>query len=278
VHHFKILTDDADRYFMWTIKFRSLNALVKHHATASVCRSEDNMFLFRALSKEGKLVPALAWSTKTHASMPTTVRSAVMTVLLIHTRALELNVQQPHECVPPGGADSVTTAASMSAATATAASGPNSSYAAITTSFPSTIGIFACPPMNIDDGGPAPAVLAHTDDASAHRFGRLAAVLSTVPSEMVLIILGFLSTSDHETSSSVESQPRDQTSVADRGKAFGVTAQYDFAPEEVGELQFQKGDLVEVTDASDNHWWRGTFGGKVGLFPATYVKKTPEPT
>ena len=281
VQHWKVLRDDHGKYFTWTTKFKSLSALVKHYATASVSRCED-IFLFRALSKEGKIVPALAWSIKTHASMPKTVRSAVMTMLLIQHRAQELKRQQPHGHAQPGGADSATTAVSMSATAVTAATALETSYAAITTSFPSTISIFACPPMSIDDGGPAPVVLSHVDDANSHKVGGLAALLSTVPCEMVLAILGFLSTS--ETRSSVESQPhvqRDRSTIADytdRGntvETFAVTAQYNFVPQEAGELRFEKGDLIQVTDASDNNWWRGAFGGKAGLFPATYVRKNP---
>ena len=269
VQHFTILTDDRGMYFLWVIKFKSLDALVKHHATASVSRSED-VFLLRAL---GAKETVIAWSIRTHASMPKTVKTAVMTMLLIQHRAQCQQLQQPYDAfhAQPGGADPATNAVIMSATTtaATAAATLHSSYAAITISFPSTISIFACPPMSTDDGPPRPDVL-HLDDASAHIFGELAALLSTVPCEMVLTILGFLTTSD--TSSSTEWKPHAQTSIADDQKTFSVTAQYNFEPQEVGELRFERGDLIEVTDAGDDDWWVGTFGGKAGMFPATYVK------
>ena len=38
------------------------------------------------------------------------------------------------------------------------------------------------------------------------------------------------------------------------------------------ELSLREGDLVEVLDQEDNHWWKGLLNGKVGLFPSNYVK------
>ena len=50
-----------------------------------------------------------------------------------------------------------------------------------------------------------------------------------------------------------------------------VQALYDFTPQEFGELEFRRGDVITVTDKSDQHWWTGEVGNKRGLFPATYV-------
>lgn len=50
-----------------------------------------------------------------------------------------------------------------------------------------------------------------------------------------------------------------------------VQALYDFTPQEVGELEFKRGDVITVTDRSDQHWWHGEIGHRKGLFPATYV-------
>ncbi|XP_030760624.1 protein enhancer of sevenless 2B [Sitophilus oryzae] len=50
-----------------------------------------------------------------------------------------------------------------------------------------------------------------------------------------------------------------------------VQALYDFTPQEVGELEFNRGDVITVTDRSDQHWWHGEIGHRRGLFPATYV-------
>ncbi len=40
VQHFKVLRDGAGKYFLWVVKFDSLNQLVKYHRTASVSRSQ----------------------------------------------------------------------------------------------------------------------------------------------------------------------------------------------------------------------------------------------
>ncbi|CAB4057334.1 GRB2 [Lepeophtheirus salmonis] len=39
---------------------------------------------------------------------------------------------------------------------------------------------------------------------------------------------------------------------------FLVQALYDFIPQEVGELEFRRGDVINVTDKADRHWvgWR----------------------
>lgn len=50
-----------------------------------------------------------------------------------------------------------------------------------------------------------------------------------------------------------------------------VQALYDFQPQEPGELEFRRGDVITVTDRSDQHWWHGEIGARKGLFPATYV-------
>lgn len=50
-----------------------------------------------------------------------------------------------------------------------------------------------------------------------------------------------------------------------------VQALYDFHPQEPGELEFRRGDVITVTDRTDQHWWNGEIGNRKGLFPATYV-------
>lgn len=41
VQHFKVLRDGAGKYFLWVVKFNSLNALVEYHRTSSVSRSQQ---------------------------------------------------------------------------------------------------------------------------------------------------------------------------------------------------------------------------------------------
>ncbi|CAG0922541.1 unnamed protein product [Notodromas monacha] len=52
---------------------------------------------------------------------------------------------------------------------------------------------------------------------------------------------------------------------------FVVRAMYDFTPQEVGELEFRRGDLITVIDQTDQNWWTGEIDGRSGFFPATYV-------
>ncbi|XP_071797799.1 growth factor receptor-bound protein 2-like [Asterias amurensis] len=40
VQHFKILTDGSFKYFLWVVKFRSLNELVEYYKTSSVSRTQ----------------------------------------------------------------------------------------------------------------------------------------------------------------------------------------------------------------------------------------------
>ncbi|KAG5673098.1 hypothetical protein PVAND_003172 [Polypedilum vanderplanki] len=50
-----------------------------------------------------------------------------------------------------------------------------------------------------------------------------------------------------------------------------VQALYDFTAQESGELDFRRGDVITVTNRSEEHWWTGEIGSRKGLFPAIYV-------
>ncbi|XP_071953295.1 growth factor receptor-bound protein 2-like [Antedon mediterranea] len=52
-----------------------------------------------------------------------------------------------------------------------------------------------------------------------------------------------------------------------------VRANFDFIPQEDGELSFSMGDIIEVLDDSDSNWWKGKLGGREGMFPTPYVSK-----
>lgn len=53
-----------------------------------------------------------------------------------------------------------------------------------------------------------------------------------------------------------------------------ASALFDFAGEDVGDLAFQEGDLLEVVDSSDSDWWKGKLKGvgKIGSFPSNYAE------
>ncbi|VDP16871.1 unnamed protein product [Soboliphyme baturini] len=50
-----------------------------------------------------------------------------------------------------------------------------------------------------------------------------------------------------------------------------VQAMFDFTPQEAGELEFKRGDIITVTDKSDENWWEGMLKNQKGMFPSTYV-------
>jgi growth factor receptor-binding protein 2 len=58
VQHFKVLRDGAGKYFLWVVKFNSLNQLVDYHRTSSVSRTQT-IFLRDMKSKEESTVKAL---------------------------------------------------------------------------------------------------------------------------------------------------------------------------------------------------------------------------
>ncbi|OCT64401.1 GRB2-related adapter protein [Xenopus laevis] len=50
-----------------------------------------------------------------------------------------------------------------------------------------------------------------------------------------------------------------------------VQARYDFTPDQPTGLLFRRGDIIEVVDYSDPHWWKGRISGMTGMFPQNYV-------
>nr|XP_027225424.1 protein enhancer of sevenless 2B-like isoform X2 [Penaeus vannamei]XP_027225425.1 protein enhancer of sevenless 2B-like isoform X2 [Penaeus vannamei]XP_027225426.1 protein enhancer of sevenless 2B-like isoform X2 [Penaeus vannamei]XP_027225427.1 protein enhancer of sevenless 2B-like isoform X2 [Penaeus vannamei]XP_027225428.1 protein enhancer of sevenless 2B-like isoform X2 [Penaeus vannamei] len=57
VQHFKVLRDTQGKFFLWVVKFNSLNELVEYHRSASVSRSHD--IKLKDMTPEEFLVQAL---------------------------------------------------------------------------------------------------------------------------------------------------------------------------------------------------------------------------
>ncbi|KAG7465648.1 hypothetical protein MATL_G00155770 [Megalops atlanticus] len=51
-----------------------------------------------------------------------------------------------------------------------------------------------------------------------------------------------------------------------------VIALYDYAASSQDELNFASGQLINVLEQNDPHWWKGEINGVTGLFPTNYVK------
>ncbi|XP_063771342.1 intersectin-2 isoform X2 [Pseudophryne corroboree] len=55
-----------------------------------------------------------------------------------------------------------------------------------------------------------------------------------------------------------------------------VIAMYDYTANNEDELNFSKGQLINVINKDDVDWWQGEINGLTGLFPSNYVKMTTE--
>ncbi|XP_043841584.1 intersectin-2 isoform X5 [Dromiciops gliroides] len=55
-----------------------------------------------------------------------------------------------------------------------------------------------------------------------------------------------------------------------------VIAMYDYIANNEDELNFSKGQLINVWNKDDVDWWQGEISGVSGLFPANYVKMTTD--
>lgn len=63
-----------------------------------------------------------------------------------------------------------------------------------------------------------------------------------------------------------------------RATASRVRAIYPFVTHEKGELSFEKGDVIKVIDRMYDEWYTGAVGGRIGIFPVSYVEPLADPT
>ncbi|KAM9493729.1 SH3 and cysteine-rich domain-containing protein 2-like isoform 2-T2 [Clarias gariepinus] len=50
-------------------------------------------------------------------------------------------------------------------------------------------------------------------------------------------------------------------------------ALFKFLPQEQNDLELRPGDRVQVTDDSNEEWWKGKSGDRVGFFPSNFVQR-----
>lgn len=64
-------------------------------------------------------------------------------------------------------------------------------------------------------------------------------------------------------------RPKPQPKVA----APRCQALYQYVGQDVDELSFNVGDIIDIILEDISGWWKGRLRGKEGLFPGNYVQK-----
>ncbi|XP_036786412.2 SH3 and cysteine-rich domain-containing protein 2 isoform X1 [Manis pentadactyla] len=59
----------------------------------------------------------------------------------------------------------------------------------------------------------------------------------------------------------------------DVGSMYSYVALYKFLPQENNDLALQPGDRIMLVDDSNEDWWKGKIGDRVGFFPANFVQR-----
>ena len=81
---------------------------------------------------------------------------------------------------------------------------------------------------------------------------------------------------NHVTSELTSSQDSSQTTPSESGLTFeSYVAKYNYVGGTDIELALKRGEEVRVIGRAESGWWQGMCGGKVGWFPASYVKPAP---
>ncbi|XP_041029528.1 SH3 and cysteine-rich domain-containing protein 2-like isoform X1 [Carcharodon carcharias] len=73
--------------------------------------------------------------------------------------------------------------------------------------------------------------------------------------------------------SAISIQVRKSSVRKDMLQMHTYVALYKFMPQEHNDLGLQQGDRIVVTDDSNEDWWKGKIGDRVGFFPANFVQR-----
>ncbi|KAH9513279.1 Intersectin 1 (SH3 domain protein) [Bulinus truncatus] len=70
------------------------------------------------------------------------------------------------------------------------------------------------------------------------------------------------------------SQVKNVTNTSSDAQGELYVAMYTYSSDEPSDLNFNEGDIINVTVTSGNgDWWTGSIDGRTGIFPSNYVKK-----
>ncbi|XP_045155266.1 SH3 and cysteine-rich domain-containing protein 2 [Echinops telfairi] len=87
----------------------------------------------------------------------------------------------------------------------------------------------------------------------------------------------FTAPAESEGSGSEEKSPGQQPPKPllrkDVGTMYSYVALYKFLPQETNDLALQPGDRILLVDDSNEDWWKGKIGDRVGFFPANFVQR-----
>ncbi|XP_023573943.1 SH3 and cysteine-rich domain-containing protein 2 isoform X4 [Octodon degus] len=87
----------------------------------------------------------------------------------------------------------------------------------------------------------------------------------------------FTSLAESEESGAEERSPGQQPPKAtlrkEVGPMYSYVALYKFLPQESNDLALQPGDRILLVDDSNEDWWKGKIGDRVGFFPANFVQR-----
>ncbi|CAM4705723.1 SH3 and cysteine-rich domain-containing protein 2 [Caretta caretta] len=72
---------------------------------------------------------------------------------------------------------------------------------------------------------------------------------------------------------SPEQQAAGGSSRKDVSPMYSYVALYKFLPQEHNDLPLQPGDRIMLVDDSNEDWWKGKIGDRVGFFPANFVQR-----
>ena len=78
---------------------------------------------------------------------------------------------------------------------------------------------------------------------------------------------------NHVTMEMGQSQSSSEASEPLRLESY--LARYNYTGGTDIELPLMKGEIVSVLEKGESGWWQGVCGGRVGWFPASYVKSVP---